>query len=87
MNAVSLNNLWSYLQGLSLTRSNQRWLGEKLIEASSTHAFTSEEEQKLKKLNDLFGVWADSTDGEKIERAIKEARKAGYERELVPIDN
>ena len=34
MNAVSLNNLWSYLQGLSLTASNQRWLGERLIEAS-----------------------------------------------------
>ena len=34
MNSVSLNNLWTYLQGLSLTASNQRWLGEKLIEAS-----------------------------------------------------
>ena len=34
MNAVSLNNLWSYLQGLSLSASNQRWLGERLIEAS-----------------------------------------------------
>lgn len=36
MNAVSLNNLWTYLQGLSLTANNQRWLGEKLIEASVT---------------------------------------------------
>lgn len=35
MNAVSLNNLWNYLQGLSLSASNQRWLGERLIEASS----------------------------------------------------
>ncbi|MBR1409480.1 MAG: hypothetical protein IJ580_00060 [Prevotella sp.] len=34
MNAVSLENLWSYLQGLSLTASNQRWLGERLIEAA-----------------------------------------------------
>lgn len=34
MNAISLNNLWSYLQGLSLSASNQRWLGERLIEAS-----------------------------------------------------
>ena len=36
MNAVSLNNLWSYLQGLSLSASNQRWLGERLIEAPPT---------------------------------------------------
>ena len=35
MNAVSLNHLWSYLQGLSLTASNQRWLAERLIEAST----------------------------------------------------
>jgi hypothetical protein len=34
MNAISLNNLWIYLQGLSLSASNQRWLGERLIEAS-----------------------------------------------------
>lgn len=34
MNTISLNNLWSYLQGLSLSASNQRWLGERLIEAS-----------------------------------------------------
>ena len=31
MNAVSLNNLWSYLEGLSLTASNRKWLAEKLI--------------------------------------------------------
>lgn len=32
MNAVSLNNLWTYLSGLSLTAQNRRWLSEKLIE-------------------------------------------------------
>ena len=34
MNAISLNNLWSYLQGLSLTANNQRWLANHLIEAA-----------------------------------------------------
>lgn len=34
MNTISLNNLWSYLQGLSLTANNQRWLAEHLIEAA-----------------------------------------------------
>ena len=34
MNAVSMNNLWNYLQGLSLTASNQRWLAERLLESS-----------------------------------------------------
>ena len=34
MNAMSLNNLWIYLQGLSLTASNKRWLASHLIEAA-----------------------------------------------------
>ena len=34
MNAASLNNLWNYLEGLSLTDSNKRWLREKLSEPS-----------------------------------------------------
>ena len=85
MNAISMNNLWSYLQGLSLSASNQRWLGERLIEASASRSISSEEEMKLKKLNALFGVWSDR-DGEQIEKAIREARTADYERELETFD-
>ena len=36
MNAISLNNLWSYIQGLSLTASNQRWLASHLMEAAES---------------------------------------------------
>ena len=36
MNAVSLQNLWNYLQGLSLTESNKRWLSERLVEKPTT---------------------------------------------------
>lgn len=71
MNAISMNNLWSYLQGLSLTSSNQRWLGERLIEASAARKSSSEEDIKLEKLNALFGVWSDR-DGEQIEKIITE---------------
>ena len=86
MNAISLNNLWSYLQGLSLTASNQRWLGERLIEASAEHDMSSEEDKKLKKLNALFGAWS-GEDGERIESAVREASKADYMRELVPMND
>lgn len=82
MNSIAMNNLWSYLKGLSLTASNQRWLGERLIEASASQCIPTEEEQKLNKLNALFGVWSDP-DGKRIETAIREARASEYERELV----
>ena len=36
MNAVSMNNLWAYLQGLSLTASNRKWQAERLIEVDRT---------------------------------------------------
>ena len=51
MNAVSMNNLWMYLQGLSLTASNRKWLAEKLIEPSATsvppilHTFEESEKE------------------------------------------
>ena len=86
MNITSLNNLWSYLQGLSLSASNQRWLGQRLIEASESHEKQTEEEIKLKKLNELFGVW-DDDEGERIESVVREARNAGYEREVESVDN
>lgn len=35
MNTIALNNLWNYLQGLSLTPSNQRWLAEQLVKSSN----------------------------------------------------
>ena len=85
MNAISLNNLWSYLQGLSLSASNQRWLGERLIEASVARTASAEDEKKIEKLNALFGAWS-GTDGERMENAIRESRHADYERELVSMD-
>ncbi|MBQ8655612.1 MAG: surface protein [Prevotella sp.] len=43
MNAVSMNNLWSYLQGLSLTASNRKWLAEKLIETPEKDIMSDKE--------------------------------------------
>ena len=48
MNSVALNNLWSYLQGLSLTASNQRWLASHLMEAAE------KEEKKRDKAELVF---------------------------------
>ena len=38
MNVASLNNLWSYLQGLTLTPSNKKWLADHLYEAAGETA-------------------------------------------------
>ena len=33
-----MNNLWSYIQGLSLTASNRKWLAERLVEPQKMEA-------------------------------------------------
>ena len=86
MNAMSLDHLWRYIQGLSLSASNQRWLGERLIEASKSQTIQDEDEKKIKKLNSLFGVWSERSDGERIENIIRENRETNYERRLFSFD-
>ena len=44
-----------------------------------------DEEMKLAKLNALYGAWS-GDDGERIEAAVKDARNADYERELISMD-
>ena len=46
MNTLSMNNLWNYLQGLSLSASNQRWLAERLLESSEKGSATKEDTMK-----------------------------------------
>lgn len=35
-NSAAMNNLWNYIQGLSLSSSDQKWLGARLIAASES---------------------------------------------------
>lgn len=35
MNTASLQNLWNYINGLSLSANNKRWLSDRLIESTS----------------------------------------------------
>ena len=38
-----MNNLWNYLQGLSLTASNRKWLAKRLIEQQESSVMNDEE--------------------------------------------
>lgn len=81
MNSIAMNNLWSYIQGLSLSATNKRWLGERLISSASSAKKTDKE----KRLEALSGVW-NNEDGEKIATVIKEARKSNYTRHIETLD-
>lgn len=34
MTTLAINKLWSFLQSLSMTASNERWLAERLLESA-----------------------------------------------------
>ena len=40
MTIAELNNLWNYLQGLSLSQSDREWLAKKLLEPVEADAET-----------------------------------------------
>ncbi|MCR5659730.1 MAG: hypothetical protein K6G25_10465 [Bacteroidales bacterium] len=73
MTTFALNNLWNYLQGLSLSQSEREWLANKLIMPIETASETSElsaEERKARFLR-LAGVWSETEEGEAYYQMMK----------------
>lgn len=72
MTTFALNNLWSYLQGLSLAKADREWLAGKLLESSSEDVKT-EQQQELVKAS--------------LTRALREVETAKHEgRKLKTLD-
>ena len=48
MTAVQLNNLWSYIQGMSLKKKDREWLAGKLLEPTADDAKTAQQKAFVK---------------------------------------
>lgn len=72
MNAISMNNLWTYLSGLSMSAQNKRWLSDKLIESARTNNTTKNADNALRELD---GCWASDNDAEEMASAILNMRR------------
>ena len=80
MNAVSMNNLWNYLQGLSLTASNQRWLAERLLESSEKESVVEGIPRKklvFPKIGKDFKVSQEVLDIRRIYKEMALSRESG----------
>ena len=64
MTTSALNNLWNYLQGLSLSQSDKEWLANKLIMPTKQENADSAEKRKANFLK-LAGTWTDA-EGEEL---------------------
>ena len=72
MTAFALNNLWSYIDGLSLKQKDREWLAGKLLEPKTDDANTARQQAYVK---------------ETLTRALKEVKAAKREgRKLKTFD-
>lgn len=69
MTTFALNNLWNYLQGLSLSQSEREWLANKLIMPDNAALDLAAEERKADFLR-LAGSWSDA-EGEEYYQMMK----------------
>lgn len=70
MTTFALNNLWTYLQGLSLSQSDREWLANKLIMAKEEIPELTAEERKARFL-ELAGIWSEDAEGEEYYQMLK----------------
>ena len=48
MTTVALNNLWTYIEGLSLKRKDREWIASKLLEPKADDAKTAKQKAYVK---------------------------------------
>lgn len=62
MTSFALNNLWTYLQGLSLSQADREWLANKLVMPKETESQDNSArlDEALKKFSGDFGGSADA---------------------------
>lgn len=75
MTTFALNNLWAYLQGLSLSQSDREWLANKLIKPTKAVSNEREEEltaeEKKAKFLSMAGIWSEDAEGEEYYQMMK----------------
>lgn len=72
MTTVAMNNLWAYIKGLSLTKSNRKWLADRLINPTADDPKTARQKAYVK---------------ETLTRALREVEEAKREgRKLKTMD-
>lgn len=82
---ISLDGILSFIHSLSLSSSNKRWLGEKLIEEAQRE--TAKQEQSYADfIESMCGAWKDDPrTAEEISEEIRRSRQFGITRHIIPL--
>lgn len=84
---ISLDGILSFIRSLSLSASNKRWLGEKLIEEAQQEA-AREKQSYADFIESLCGAWKDDPrTAEEITDEIRRSRQFGVTRNIMPLSD
>lgn len=82
---ISLEGILAFIHSLSLSTSNKRWLGEKLIEEAQQEA-VKEKQSYADFINSMCGAWKDDLrTAEEISNDIRHTRQFGVTRHIMPL--
>lgn len=75
MSTVALHNLWSYLQGLSLSQSDREWLANHLVMPTKKPKADSADTERLEEALAHFHTdWGGSADAMTIATELRDSR-------------
>ena len=86
MTTFALNNLWNYLQGLSLSQSDREWLAYKLIMPNEPSYELTDEERKALFLR-LADNCSETVEGEEFYQMMKNRDKERPANRIVNLDD
>lgn len=83
---ISLDGILSFLQSLSLSASNKRWLAQKLLEEACNEEHAEEKQSYEQFIESMCGAWKDDPrSAEEINTEIRNARQFGITRHIMPL--
>ena len=74
MSTVALHNLWSYLQGLSLSPSDRAWLADHLVMPTAKSVEKKDNIRLEEALAKFSGDWGGEADALTIANELREGR-------------
>ena len=85
MTTVALNNLWTYIEGLSLKRKDREWLASKLLEPKADDTKTAKQKTYVKETltRALNEVKAAKREGRKLQTVDEFIKELRMEEEIV----
>ena len=72
MTTFALNNLWTYLQGLSLSQTDREWLANKLIMAKETVSSVDDNARLDEAIAKFSGDFGGSVDAMTVAKELRQ---------------